>query len=355
MNLKPEQLSAHLSQGLQAQYLIQGDEPLQHMECSDAVRKAAKQAGYLSREVYYVEKGFDWSDVLVATQSMSLFSELRLIELRLGNAKIGENGAKAMQQLLAEPIDDTIILILTDKPEKSVSNSKWYKTLSAQAVVVQVWPLPVSQLPSWLQQRAAKHGLQLDQDAALLLAQRSEGNLLAASQELEKIHLLSLSPSTSTQSAAKKRLSVDDVWRLVADNARYDIFALTDAALAGQAKRARRILLSLRADATEPVMILWSLCREIRNLLLMVAKLNHGMSLTQVLQQSGVWTQRKSLISNALQRLSQTQLEQLLLESYHADRVIKGMQSGQLWEDLLHLVMGLSGLRYVASQAGYPR
>jgi len=347
MNLKPEQLAGHLRQGLQPIYLIQGDEPLQHMECADAIRHAAKQAGYLSREVYYAEKGFDWSELLVATQSMSLFSNLRLIELRLGNGKIGDNGAKAMQQLLQEPIDDTILLILADKPEKGVSGSKWYKTLCEQALLVQVWPLAINQLPAWLQQRAATLGLQLDQEAALLLAQRSEGNLLAASQELEKIHLLSLSPpSTADDSAGKRRLGVDEVWRLVADNARFDIFALADAALAGQAKRAKRILHTLRAEATEPVMILWALSREIRTLLLMMAKLGHGMAMNQVLQQSGVWAQRKTLMANALKRLSQQQLEQLLVDCHHTDRVIKGMRGGQLWEDLLHLVMGLSGLQY---------
>jgi len=341
MNLKAEQLAAHLRQGLQPLYLIQGDEPLQHMECADAVRREAKQAGYLSREVYYHEKGFDWSELLVSTQSMSLFSELRLIELRLGSAKIGENGAKAMMQLLQDPPSDTILLILADKPEKSVSSTKWHKTLQNQAVVVQVWPLSITQMPSWLQQRAMALQLQLDHDAALLLAQRSEGNLLAANQELEKIHLLSL---TADGSSEKRRLGVDEVWQLVADNARYDIYSLTDAALAGQAKRAKRILSGLRAEATEPVMILWALSREIRALLQMLAKQRHGMSLNQVLQQSGVWAQRKTLIGNALKRVSRQQLEQLLCDCAYTDRVVKGMQNGQLWEDLLHLVMGLAGV-----------
>jgi len=341
MNLKPEQLESHLRQGLQSFYLIQGDEPLQHMECADTIRREAKQAGYISREVFYLEKGFDWSELLVSTQSMSLFSEQRLIEIRLGNAKIGETGAKAMMQLLQDPPSDTVFLLLVDKPEKGVNASKWFKTLLEQAVMIKVWPLSIAQLPSWLQQRAKRIGLQLDQEAALLLAQRSEGNLLAASQELEKILLLSL--SRKEEGDKLPVLGVDDVWRLVADNARYDIFALTDAALAGKAKRAKRILQSLRAEATEPVMILWSLSREVRSLLLMLAKLSHGMAMNQVLQQSGVWAQRKILIGNALKRLSRQQLEQLLLDCYHTDRVVKGMQSGQVWEDLLHLVMGLAG------------
>lgn len=350
MNLKVEQLAAHLRQDLQAFYLVQGDEPLQHMECADAIRRKAKQAGYLSREVFYVEKGFDWSELLVSTQSMSLFSELRLIELRLGNAKLGDSGSKAMLQLLQEPPADTVILMLADKPEKGVSNSKWYKALQNQAVVVQVWPMSIAQMPTWLQQRATVLGMQLDHDAALLLAQRSEGNLLAASQELEKIHLLSLSEKKSQSSSnAKHRLDQDEVWRLVADNARYDIFSLTDAALAGQSARAKRILNGLRAEATEPVIILWAVSREIRNLLIMMAKLSHGMNLNQVLQQSGVWAQRKALIGNALKRVKQSQLEQLLLDCQQTDQVIKGMQGGQLWEDLLHLVLGLAGVQATRS------
>ena len=344
MNLKAEQLGAHLKDGLQPIYIVQGDEPLQHMECADLIRRHAKQAGYLSREVFYVEKGFDWSELMASTQSMSLFSELRLIELRLGNGKIGETGAKIITQLVQDPPQDTVLLVLADKPDKSVNASKWFKRLQEVAVVIQVWPLSINQMPVWLQKRAAAINLQLTREAAQLLAQRSEGNLLAASQELEKIHLLSLSRQSSA-AGDRFALDVDEVWQFVADNARYDVFALTDAALAGQVARSKRILNGLLAEQAEPVIILWSLAREIRNLLAMQAKLSSGMAINQVLQQSGVWAQRKNLLANALQRLNGNQLENLLVRCHEIDKTIKGMGSGQLRDDLLNLVLGLAGLR----------
>lgn len=345
MNLKPEQLAAHLQQGLQSLYLVQGDEPLQHMECADSIRKAAQQAGYLSREVFYPEKGFDWSELIMGTQSMSLFSELRLIELRLGNGKIGDAGSKAILQLLDDPPQDTLLLILLDKPERSVSNSKWFKRLKTDAVMITVWPLKIEQFPAWLRARAGALGFSLDPDAAQLLAQRSEGNLLAASQELEKIALLALSDSGLDLGAGQQnRVSADALWRIVADNARYDIFSLGDAALAGDATRAKRILSGLRAEAMEPVLILWAVSREIRGLLQMALKLGRGMALNQVLTQAGVWAQRKPVLGKALNRLSSQQLEQMLSDCCDVDKMIKGLRSGSVWDELQRLLMGLAGI-----------
>jgi DNA polymerase III subunit delta len=189
MNIKPEQLEVALRKGLQPVYLLCGDEPLQLMESADQIRRVARTQGYAEREVHDVESHFEWADLLGSTRMMSLFSQLRVIELRMGQGKLGEKGDAALLALVEQPPADTLLLLIAGKLEKSAQNSKWYKAIEASGILLQVWPLDAKQLPGWILRRAQSSGVSLRPEAAQLLAEGCEGNLLAAAQEIDKITL----------------------------------------------------------------------------------------------------------------------------------------------------------------------
>lgn len=337
MNLKPEQLEAALRKGLQPVYLLCGDEPLQLMESADLIRRVARQQGYAEREIHDIDGQFNWEDLLGSSRMASLFSRLRVIELRIGQGKLGEKGEPALLALVQQPPADTLLLLIAGKLEKSSQNSKWYKTIEASGVLLQVWPLDAKQLPGWILRRAQSRGVSLRPEAAQLLAEGCEGNLLAAAQEIDKLHLLFPDSVISEQ----------QLLLVVADNARYDLFGLVDACLAADGRRANRMLTGLRGEGQEPVLLLWGFCREIRGLLGMLRRMEQGVSLPQVLAEARVWSKRQALISGALRRLSVAQCERLLLDAGHIDRLIKGIAIGNVWDQLLQLALVLAGIKRV--------
>ena len=241
--VRVDQFAAQLKGDLAPVYFIYGDETLLVNECADAVRAAARQRGYSDRQVFSVESGFDWNSLLAASDSLSLFSERRILELRLPTGKPGKEGAGVLRAYAERPPEDTLLLVVSAKLEPAARRSKWVRALDKAGVSVPVWPVEPAQLPAWIDRRMRAHGMQPSRDALQLLAERVEGNLLAADQEIEKLYLLHGSGS----------LDLETVTELVADSARYDIFGLVDAALAGDAVYAQRILGGLRAEGVEPV------------------------------------------------------------------------------------------------------
>ncbi len=256
MKLPFEQLAGHLQGALAPAYLVSGDEPLLVGEAADAIRARARALGHSERDVWFVERSMDWGAVRMQAGSMSLFGERRIVEIRLGGAKPGKEGGATIAGLCESAASDTVVLILSERLDRDAQSTAWFKAVERHGASVPVEPVGVARLPEWLGARCRKAGLELTDDALQLLADRVEGNLLAAHQEVEKLRLL----------ADGHRLDAAQVQAAVADSSRFDVFQLGEAALAGDTARALRIVDGLRAEGVEPTLVLWSLTRELRNL-----------------------------------------------------------------------------------------
>ncbi len=324
MKVRPEQLERHLSGDLADIYFVCGDEPLQVMESTDRIRAEARKREYTEREVMDVDAQFDWNLLLDAGNSLSLFAEKRIIELRMPSGKPGKNGSQVLQQYAQRPAEDAILIVSSGKLDGSAKNTKWFKTIDQQGVVIQCWPVSVDQLPGWIQQRLQSRGIHADSEAVQLLADRVEGNLLAASQEVDKLFLL----------FGAGKLSFEQAASAVADSARYNIYDLVDSALSGDVARTARIISGLKSEGVEPVLMLWALSREIRQL----AKIAEArISVDAAMAQFRVWDNRKPLLRKALARHKPPRWKLFLKRCARIDKVIKGVEDGRAWDELLML------------------
>jgi DNA polymerase-3 subunit delta len=339
MQLKPEQLDAHLRKQLAPVYFISGDEPLRVMEAADAVRAAARTRGYDEREVLSVEAGFDWGRLHSAAGSLSLFCERRLVDLRLPGGKPGDAGSKALRAWAERPPEDTVLLVTAGKLDPGARKGKWVQALDGAGVIVFVWPLDAQQYPSWVKTRMQQRGLEPTTGAVTLLAGRVEGNLLACVQEIDKLYLL----------RGSGPVDAEDISAAVADSARFDIFGMVDAALAGEGARSIRMLQGLQGEGTPPAVVLWALAKEVRQLVAMARQVSSGQAVPKVLAQYRVWQNRKAVVGKALQRLARQGGDggRLLRRCALVDRVIKGQAAGNAWDELLQLLLLLAGVKGV--------
>ncbi len=330
MRLRIEQLDSHLKKGLAPVCLISGDEPLQCGEAADAVRAAARAQGFEERIVLEHDPQFNWDQLTAEAENLSLFARQRLIELRLSSTKIGAEGSRALCDYLARPPDQTLLLITAPKLDRSQQSSKWVKAIDKAGVWLAVWPVDNRQLPGWIAARMRNRGLNPDREAAALLAERVEGNLLAAVQEIEKLLLLhGAGPVTADQVASA-----------IADSARYDVYGLVDALLLGDLRHGLRMLAGLRAEGTYPSVVLWALAREIR---LLATLATQRAQLAQAMTRHGVWAKRKPIVQKGLQRLDARQWRRLLRECARADRMIKGAALGDPWLLLRQIATRMAG------------
>ncbi len=337
MKIRIEQLASHLERPLVPIYLIHGDEPLQAGEAADAIRAAARAQGFTERQVFHVERGFDWSELRAAGDSLSLFAEQRLLELRMPGGKPGDGGARALAEYAQAPPEATLLLIACGKLDAAQQRSKWFKALEAAGAVLAVWPVAAGQLPAWVRRRLRARGLEASEAAAALIAERVEGNLLAAAQEVEKLRLLYPAGALDEQAVAAA----------VGNSARYDVFTLVDAALAGDAGRTARVLYGLSGEGVEPTVVLWALSRELRSLEPMARELAAGGRVDAVLAAQRVWERRKPLLRAALARHRPGRLLRLLQYAARIDLIIKGQAAGTVWDELLQLALELAGVGLV--------
>ena len=317
MYVKAEQLSAAVGKKLAPVYLLSGDEPLQLGEAADDIRRAARVAGFAEREVLSMQEGGSWHALQQAAESMSIFADNKIIDLRLPTAKPGTEGGKVLTAYCQHPPEHVLLLITTGKLEAATKKSQWLQAIDAVGVIVQVWPLQDSELESWLQRRAGKRGMQLDTDALKLLKSRVEGNLLAAAQDIEKLYIQH-GAVTITQAMIEAE---------VADSARYDVFKLVDAALSGNLVRTLRILNGLQADNIPAPVVLWALSRELRALF----------SLKKQFSKLDARDKRHALLQKALQRLKADDLLYMLELCAYADLQVKGQRAGDAWESLFRI------------------
>lgn len=337
MQISARDLDRQLKGEMRPLYWVSGDDPLLSQEACDSIRAALRAKGFSEREVFNVETSFDWTQFLQLAGSLSLFAERRIIELRFKNAKPDEEGKKALERFLADPGDDTVVLIVGPKLDKAATSTKWFGKLLADGLFVQVWPFKREEMPAWLSNRLKQAGLSASPEALRILADKVEGNLLAAAQDIEKIRLL------SGAEGATSALDAETVLDMVADNSRINQFSLVDAALEGDAARALKILSGLQAEGVHPLPILASLSRELDSLLPMLAQRETGQDPRTVAKNARVWSTRIQVVSSALRRLSSAQAWQLLHQARRIDGAIKGLNSANAWDELGLLVLRLSG------------
>jgi len=337
MKLYLNQIDDHLQKKLLPVYLVCGDEPLLVEEIVSAIRNQAKRSGYDEREVWVVERGFDWHQLAESSQSMSLFSQKKIVELRLPTGKPGDLGSREIAALAQSQQQDTLLLVITGKLDSASQKSKWVKALESNGAMITVYPLEPKEIPGWINQRLVRHGLSAGPGALDMLAWHFEGNLLAAAQEVEKLALLH-----------EGELTTRDLDKVLCENTRFNVFKLADSCLSGDVVASARILSSLKAEAVAPVLVLWALTREARGLFQMARDLETGKALDQVLQSHGVWSKRRPQIRAALNRLKPTNCKALLQRAARTDRVIKGRLSGEPWQSLQDLMLAFCGKRPLA-------
>jgi len=333
MQIKADQLARAAQRQLLPVYLITGDEPLLLQETCDALRQIAREQGISERERFDVETGFDWNQLLEASSAMSLFGDRKLIELHMPKGKPGDKGGKALIEYCDTAGDDHILLIVSGKLEGASKKTKWYKTLDKAGAIVPIWPINRQQLPRWIEQRARQSGIPLSPDSVELIADRVEGNLLAADQEIKKLLLLSNGETISPQAIAAA----------VADSSRFNVFNLVDRCLEGNSRDAVKVLHGLQGEGTDAPAVLWALSREVRTLGNLALRMQQGHNLEPLFKSLRIWPQRQPLIKNALRRLNYRQLEDMQQLAADIDLTIKGMASGSSWDKLLSLTLQLSG------------
>ncbi len=326
MRIRTDQLAGTLEKGLAPVWLIAGDEVLLTGEAADAVRARARAEGFTGRDLFLTERNFDWSELRNASRTLSLFAERRILEIRMPTSRPGKEGGAALAALAVDPGPDNLVLVITSRPEKETWSSAWFKAIEKHGVFVQVWPVEIGRLPQWISQRAARLGLEFERGAAELLAERVEGNLLAAQQELDKLALLH----------AGGRVSIEGVQAAVANSARYDVYQLGEAALEGDAPRALRILRGLRSEGAEPPLVLWAICRELRAL----ASMRGGMWKKSY----GVMAERhEERVRRAVRRTAGQPIEPWFEAAADVDRQVKGRMCGEPWTSLTGLVASIAG------------
>ena len=334
MKLTFPQLEQQLTKTLAPIYLIHSDELLLVMEAVDLIRAASRKAGFTERTSLPIEKGTDWGKLLhEEAHTLSLFASKRLLELHLGETRPTAATAKLLQELTAKPPSDTVLLITSNKLDTKSEQTVWYKSVDKIGVTLPIWPIPAAQLPAWIMQRAKKSGLTITADAAKLLAQQVEGNLLAAAQEIEKLSLLD----------THEVIDVNTITSAVTDSSRFDIFTLVDCALGGDAARALRILKNLQAEAEEPVLVLWALARELRTQASLQQQVQQGVNLASLFSKYRIFEKRQPGVRQFLRLHNLASCQQLLSKCAGIDRIIKGAASGNVWDALQQLTLHMAG------------
>jgi len=319
--------------------LLNGNEPLLVEESLDQVRQVLKQAGFNERIKYQLEAGFDWGLITGVGQAMSLFSERRLLELRVPN-KLGVSGTKALTEFCQNPPEDDLLFVIMPYLDKRQRAAKWLKAIEKVGWVVDCYEISPQQFPQWLKARLQSRSLRVESGVIEMLTEHLEGNVMAAAQEIDKLQVLAIDGAVTLQLLSES----------LADQARYDVYALADVCLLGDFNRALRIKKRLQTEGIEPVIIVWALVREIRVLAAISAGLQAGQNRGMLFKQNRVWSKREPAVNAALQRLSSAQWYELLERSAHLDQSVKGqryLEVDHVWHQIEQLCARLCGAQII--------
>jgi DNA polymerase-3 subunit delta len=356
MQLAAAQLGAHLAKGLRPLYTLHGDEPLLVQEALDAIRAAARSQGYTERTVHTVAGAhFDWSEVLAAGGSLSLFADRQIVEIRIPSGKPGKDGSAALQQLAeaAAGNDSTLTLVVLPRLDKATKTGAWFLALDGAGVTIAVEPVDRAALPPWIAQRLARQGQRVaageeGQRTLAFFADRVEGNLLAAHQEIQKLALL----------YPEGELTLAQVESAVLNVARYDVFKLSEAVLAGQVARVQRMLDGLQAEGEAEVLVHYTLAEDIRGLKRVKDAITAGRPLPMALREQRIWGPRERLFERVLPRLTPALLDELLAAAHTVDGIVKGLKvpdwPADGWQALQRLAMLLCRACAASSSGNRP-
>ena len=327
MRIHPANLSQHLQEKLLAFYTVYGEESLLAIEAADLIRTKAHMNGYIEREIFTIDGQFKKSDLLLKSNSLSLFGEQRLIDIRVPSGKPGKEGGKAIEDYCSSLPPDTLTLVTLPKIDKQGKTTKWFKALENMGPMISVSLVELSQLPNWISQRLSKQNQNTDPDTLQFFAEKVEGNLLAANQEIKKLALL-YPPGT---------LSFTQIKDAVLEVARYDIFKLSDAMVTGEIARFILVLKGLQGEGTTVPFILTILVAQIRSLIIIRKGLDSGKPYAQLMKEAKVWGDRQRIMENAAKRVSLKLLVQELLHAAKIDKISKGVAKGNAWDEIEQL------------------
>lgn len=331
MQLKADQLAGSLKRGLAPIYLVGGQEPLLLLECCDQIREAAKARGFIEREILQVEAGFDWSELQQAA-SPSLFATQKIIDLRLRTGKPGPAGARVLTEWAVAPDPNMLLLVSCEQWDKSSRGSKWAASLEKAGQRIDIWPVSPNELPRWLEQRMRKHGMQPEPEVLRILADRLEGNLLAARQEIDRLALIK----------GAGAVTVDDVMRVVADSSRFDAFALAEHMLTGNLRDGLRVAAGLKRMDTPLPMLLGALLREFKVIEAYRLAVRGGEHESVVFRRLNVWQNRQNNVRTAARRLNTIKLFDAFKMLSLIDRQSKGRAAGDPWQSIDTLLLQLA-------------
>jgi DNA polymerase III subunit delta len=333
MQLAPTQLAAHLAKGLAPLYVVYGDEPLLAIEAGDQIRTAARAAGCDEREVLVVEPGFRWDAFSAASRNLGLFGGRKIVDLRIPTGKPGIEGARVLEDCAAHPSPDTTVLITLPRVDRATQSSAWFSALEGAGVVVAVQPLERSELPAWIASRLARAHQRASSETLQFLADTTEGNLLAAQQEIEKLALL----------LPAGELDARAVEQAIADVARFDVFQLSESWLAGDAARACRILAALEGAGEGVPLLVWQLGEDLHALAAVFTAVAGGTQVSAALRNARVWGKRQAAMERAVRRVQPSALPSLLTRLARLDALAKGIGRGNVWDALRELALALAG------------
>ena len=331
MQLKIEQLAASLQRGLAPVYLVGGEEPLLLQECCDQIREAARAQGFVERELLQVERGFDWSE-LQQVATPSLFASQKIIDLRLRTGKPGREGAKVLSEWADAPDPNMILMVSCEQWDGGSRKSKWAAKLEKAGQRIDIWPIKAQQLPGWLDQRMRQHGMQPEPDVLRILADRLEGNLLAARQEIDRLALIK----------GAGVVTVEDVMKVVADSSRFDAFTLAEHMLSGNLRDGLRVAAGLKRMDTPIPLLLGALLRELKTTETFRLAMRAGEQETMVFRRLNVWYNRQDIVRAAARRLNTRKLYEAFKLLSLMDRQSKGRAAGDAWQSLDSLLIQLS-------------
>lgn len=333
MMLRPEALEGHLAKTLAPLYVIASDEHLLALEAADKIRRAARANGYSERDVLTVERTFKWGELLAANQELSLFGDKKLIELRIPTGKPGKDGSAALQAYAKDLSPDNLTLVTLPKLDWQSAKASWVTSLQQAAVYIDIPTIERAALPNWIGQRLAAQGQSAERQGLDFIADRVEGNLLAAHQEIQKLGLLH----------EPGKLSLEQIHDAVLNVARYDVFKLSEAMLLGDPARLARMLEGLKGEGEALPLVLWAVAEEIRTLLKLRAGMDQGRPLGALLKEHRIWGPRERMMEPALRRLSLATLDAALQDAAQVDKMVKGLRAkayaGDAWDALLQLAL----------------
>jgi DNA polymerase-3 subunit delta len=335
MELRLNQLAAHLARTLAPLYVVHGDEPLLAMEAGDAIRAAARRAGCEEREILVAEPGFRWDALMAASANLGLFGAKKLVDLRIPSGKPGTDGARALEYCAAHPSPEQTLLVTLPRLDRATQGSAWFCALVDAGVSIAVPPLATEELPAWIAARLAQQKQSVGRETLAFLAERCEGNLLAARQEIEKLGLL----------LPAGDLDADAVERAVTDVARYDVFQLSEAWLAGDAARALRIIAALEAEGEGIQLLLWQLSEDVHALAFVQEAAASGSSVSVAIRNARVWGRRQAPMERAARRLDADSTTALLATLARLDALSKGIGRGSVWDELRATALAMTGSR----------